>query len=232
MAVYKISSSDITNRPFIEHMADYGKPILLSTGASYLHEIQEAVSWIEPFDVPLCLMHCVLNYPTAYENAHLGMIHDLRRHFPGIPIGYSDHTPPGDMDVLETAAMMGASVLEKHFTFDKSLPGNDHYHAMDHGDLKHFRKRMERRTLLMGSSRKGPLDSEAPARQHARRSLVAERDIKVGEVITKAHLTFKRPAHGISPSHIHEVTGMVAAMDIEEDTVMKWEHLREQPTDS
>ncbi|MBF0589461.1 MAG: N-acetylneuraminate synthase family protein, partial [Magnetococcales bacterium] len=227
MGVYKISSSDITNRPFIEHMTSYGKPILLSTGASHLYEIQEAVGWIRPSGVPLALMHCILNYPTAFENANLGMIHDLRRHFPGIPIGYSDHTPPGEMDVLETAALMGASVLEKHFTHDKTLPGNDHYHAMNREDLKKFRKMMARRTLLMGASHKAPLASETPARQHARRSLVAVSNIAAGERIGRQRLTFKRPAHGVSPRYMDVAAGMVAAVDIEEDTVIKWEHLRE-----
>lgn len=94
MDVFKISSSDITNKPFIEYICHFDKPIILSTGASYLHEIQEAVSWIEVYGNPLALLHCVLNYPTLDENANLGMIFDLRQRFPNKIIGYSDHTLP------------------------------------------------------------------------------------------------------------------------------------------
>ena len=135
MNVFKISSSDITNRPFIEYICQFEKPIILSTGASYLHEIVEAVEWIEAFDNQLALLHCVLNYPTKDENANLGMIPDLRKRFPDKLVGYSDHTLPGDMKVLEMATLLGARILEKHFTYDKALAGNDHYHAMDKQDL-------------------------------------------------------------------------------------------------
>ena len=121
MDVYKISSSDITNKPFIEYMCGFGKPIILSTGASDLHEVAEAVEWIGAKGNPLALLHCVLNYPTMDENAGLGMIVGLKRHFPDLVIGYSDHTLPMDMHTLVTATLLGARILEKHFTFDKTL---------------------------------------------------------------------------------------------------------------
>lgn len=144
MDVFKISSSDLTNRPFIEFMCDFKKPIIMSTGAASLAEIAEAVSWIEAKGNPLALLHCVLNYPTMDENAALGMIPALVRHFPQHVIGYSDHTLPNDMKVLEVAALLGAQILEKHFSHDKTLPGNDHYHAMDYKDLQLFRQNFER----------------------------------------------------------------------------------------
>ncbi len=222
MDVFKISSSDITNRPFVEFMCGFNKPIILSTGAAHPHEIMEAVEWIEPFNLPLCLMHCVLNYPTADENAGLGMIPALARMFPQHVIGYSDHTLPNDMQVLETATLLGARILEKHFSHDKSLPGNDHYHAMDKEDLKVFRRNMERVCLMIGSGRVAALPSEEPARQNARRSLVAARNIKKGAKLMAEDLTWKRPAHGISPRHYPDVLGMTALCDIEEDTVLKW----------
>ncbi len=222
MGVFKISSSDITNKPFIQDMAKYGKPILLSTGASSLAEIAEAVSWIEPFGVPLALLHCVLNYPTPDANATLGSIPMLCRHFPQYVIGYSDHTEPKDMKSLEVATLLGARVLEKHFTFDKTLPGNDHYHAMDKEDLKLFRANMERIQLLVGPVALGALSDEKPAIINARRSLVAARNIPAGKVVTREDLTWKRPAHGISPRCIDEVLGMKARADIEEDAVLRW----------
>ncbi|MCD6337429.1 MAG: N-acetylneuraminate synthase family protein, partial [Candidatus Marinimicrobia bacterium] len=107
MDVYKISSSDITNKPFIEQICAYGKPIILSTGASYLHEIQEAVSWIEKHGNSLALLHCVLNYPTSDKNANLGRILGLKKAFPDKIIGYSDHTLPKDMKICEIATLFG-----------------------------------------------------------------------------------------------------------------------------
>jgi N-acetylneuraminate synthase len=222
MDVYKISSSDLTNKPFIEYMCQFNKPIILSTGASSLHEIQEAVSWIEKYGNPLALLHCVLNYPTPDENANLGMILDLKAKFPDKIIGYSDHTLPKDMKVCEMATMLGSVIIEKHFTHDKTLPGNDHYHAMDKDDLKLFRNNLKRTFEILGGFKVEALEDEALARANARRSLVASRNIEKGKVITKEDLTFKRPAHGVSPKFIDDVIGKVAMNDIEEDTVMQW----------
>jgi len=222
MDVYKISSSDLTNKPFIEYMCQFNKPIILSTGASSLHEIQEAVSWIEKYGNPLALLHCVLNYPTPDENANLGMILDLKQKFPDKIIGYSDHTLPKDMKVCEMATMLGSVIIEKHFTHDKTLPGNDHYHAMDKENLKLYRKNLERTFEILGGFKIQALEDEAPARANARRSLVAAKDIKKGQVIAKEDLTFKRPGSGISPKFIDEVVGKKAISDIEEDSVMKW----------
>ena len=125
MNVFKISSSDITNRPFIETISGFGKPILLSTGASHLHEIAEALDWIEPQGNKVALMHCILNYPCQDVNANLGMMLDLKRRFPDRMLGYSDHTLPGDMRALEVATLLGARVLEKHFR--KKQPPRQQY---------------------------------------------------------------------------------------------------------
>ncbi len=225
MDAVKISSSDITNKPFIQYLASFKKPVLLSTGASYLYEVAEAVQWITEAGCPLALMHCVLNYPTADENAALGMITGLRQHFPHLAIGYSDHTLPHDMQNLVTAVLLGARILEKHFTFDKTLPGNDHYHAMDKEDLSSFLQKMERILKSVGSFSVRSLPEEEPARQNARRSLVAARRIAKGMPLTMDDLTWKRPAYGISPRCIDEVLGMKAREDIAEDTVLTWSHL-------
>lgn len=225
MDVFKISSSDITNKPFIRILCDFKKPILLSTGAAHLHEIAEAVEWIEEKGNPLALLHCVLNYPTADENAALGMIPALRRHFPRHVIGYSDHTLPQDMHILETATLLGARVLEKHFSHDKTLPGNDHYHAMDKEDLKRFYARLRRTLASVGALDVRALPEEEPARRHARRSLVTARVMPAGQALTPADLTWKRPAHGISPRNYDEVLGLRARRDLPEDTVLHWTDL-------
>lgn len=223
MNSYKISSSDITNLPFIEFMCGFKKPILLSTGASYMWEVQQAVEVIDRHQSPLCLMHCVLNYPTLDENANLGMIKPLKTKFPKAVIGYSDHTLPNEMRVLETALLLGAVMLEKHFTFDKTLPGNDHYHAMDVKDLKIFNKNLDSLTTILGSFDKAPLATEAISRKNARRSLVANTDLKEGDVIKREDLTWKRPAFGVSPKDIDRVVGKVVTKTINKDDTIYWE---------
>ena len=207
MEVFKISSSDLTNKPFIEYICKFNKPIILSTGASHLYEIQEAVSWIEKYNNPLALLHCVLNYPTPDSNANLGMILGLKRAFPDKIIGYSDHTLPKDMKVLEIATILGSTIIEKHFTHNKTLSGNDHYHAMDKEDLKLFRENLTRVFEILGEFKVKALEDEKIARQNARRSLIAKRFIPKGKTIEAEDLTFKRPAYGISPKFIDKVIG-------------------------
>ncbi|PIR00496.1 MAG: acetylneuraminic acid synthetase [Nitrospinae bacterium CG11_big_fil_rev_8_21_14_0_20_45_15] len=222
MEVFKISSSDITNKPFIEFICDFKKPIILSTGASDLEEIADAVRWIEEKGNVLALLHCILNYPTEDANANLAMIGDLKVKFPGKIVGYSDHTLPKDMKTLETAVILGASILEKHFTHDKTLPGNDHYHAMDKEDLKTFTQNLDRLFEILGENVKRSIPSENPARQNARRSLVASRLIPAGKQIEPEDLTWKRPAHGISPKAIDQVLNARASREIAEDSVLQW----------
>jgi sialic acid synthase SpsE len=222
MDVYKISSSDITNKPFIEFICGFNKPIILSTGASYLWEIKEAVRWIDAFGNPLALLHCILNYPTKDKDANLGMILGLKRSFPDKIIGYSDHTLPKDMKVCEIAAILGSAIIEKHFTYDKSLSGNDHYHAMDKEDLKLFKRKMNYYYSVLGECDVKAIDGEGVARKNARRSLVAKRNILSGDVICLNDLTFKRPGDGISPSEIDKLVGMKASVDICEDDVLYW----------
>jgi sialic acid synthase SpsE len=222
MDVFKISSSDLTNTPFIELQCSFGKPIILSTGASYLWEITQAVEAIEKHGNQLCLMHCVLNYPTPDEHANLGMIKGLIDHFPQVVPGYSDHTLPGDMDNLISSVLLGAVVIEKHFTHDKTLPGNDHYHAMDKEDLKRFWDKWNNMKSILGGYKVTALESEELARQNARRSLVLAKEIKQGEVLTEEYLTWKRPASGISPKELKKVLGKKAVRNIDEDEVLYW----------
>jgi len=223
--VFKISSSDITNKPFIKNIAAYGKPVILSTGASSSDEISEALEWIGLGKLPVAILHCVLNYPTLDGDSNLGMILGLRKQFPNVIVGYSDHTMPGDMKNLEIATLLGAQIIEKHFTHDKSLQGNDHYHAMDKTDLRTFFTRIGAVQAIIGQEEKDILDIEQSARLNARRSLVARRRITQGSSVSEADLTWKRPAHGVSPKYIDEVVGRIAAVTIEEDDIITWDML-------
>lgn len=222
MNVYKISSSDLTNLPFIKHMAQKQKPILLSVGASNIDEIKRAVQTIQQNNnQPVCLLHCVLEYPTPYEHANLMKIATLKKEFPDLYIGYSDHTKPDtDYDVVKMAYLLGADLVEKHFTLDKSLPGNDHYHAMDEKDAENIIKGVEFLQLIRGNGELSCLESEQSARENARRSIVAKCDIPAGTVLTEEMLTFKRPGTGISPMEIEYVVGQTAVCDIAEDDIL------------
>ena len=231
MNVYKISSSDLSNLPFIEHQAKKNKPILMSVGASDLPEIEAAVDTIRAVsDQPIVLLHCVLEYPTPLEHANLLKILSLKRQFPELYIGYSDHTKPtDDCDVIKTAYNLGAICIEKHFTLDKTLKGNDHYHAMDPDDARRILAAIERLDMLRGSGELNCLETEMTARANARRSIVADGNIPKGTVITDSMLTFKRPGTGISPDKIYEVVGKMAAVDIEDDTIITADMLERVP---
>ena len=226
MDVYKISSSDITNKPFIEYIADFGKPIILSTGASNIDEIDRAVKWIKKKDVDLAILHCILNYPTKDENANLGMMKDLQARYPDNLIGLSDHTLPKKMKTLEMATLMGASIIEKHFTHDKTLIGNDHYHAMDKKDLEIFNSSIENILKLVGSHNKKALNSEEPARKNARRSIVIKNKILKGSKIKEKDIINKRPGTGISPVEWENVIGKKAKYDLEKDHILQYNDLK------
>lgn len=228
MNIYKISSSDLSNLPFISYIAKKNKPILLSIGASNLDEIQRAVQTIRQYnDKKITLLHCVLEYPTPYAHANLSKIHTLKESFPDAYIGYSDHTKPdAGYDVIKTAYLLGAQVIEKHFTLDKSLSGNDHYHAMDVHDAKEMLKSIDKVDMLKGTGELQALASEAAARQNARRSIVTKQAIRKGTKITEDMLTFKRPGTGISPNRLEEVVGKTAANNLAEDKILQQEDFK------
>jgi N-acetylneuraminate synthase len=228
MPYYKIASADITNLPLLKKCAGKGKPVVLSTGASHLSEIEEAVRTLRE-DLPpdrIAILHCVLEYPAPYEDAHLAAIEHLRRVFPEHPIGYSDHTRPDpSMAVLLRSWMLGACVIEKHFTHDKALPGNDHYHAMDARDLRTFREAAALLVRTEGVAVKRLLPGEAIPRQNARRSLVAARDLPAGHVLREGDLLAKRPAAGLSPRELPRVLGRKLVRALGEDDFLTDDHL-------
>lgn len=226
MDYYKISSSDLTNLPFIRHMCAKKKPILLSTGASEEEEINKAVEVVKDNQNELVLLHCVLEYPTPDAHANLARIITLKEKFPETVIGYSDHTKPEHgYAVVKTAFILGAKVIEKHFTLDKTLTGNDHYHAMDPEDLRNIKAELEYLKTILGQGTINSPDTEAAARKNARRSIVLLRDMKQGEEISAEDITFKRPGIGISPEAYEKVIGKIITKDLVEDSILQWEDL-------
>ncbi|SKA62680.1 N-acetylneuraminate synthase [Succinivibrio dextrinosolvens DSM 3072] len=222
---YKISSSDLSNLPFISYIGAKGKPVVLSTGASYISEIDEAVRTLQDSGCEdISLLHCVLSYPTSSQNANLNIIKGLKKIYPKLKIGYSDHVMPDEcMTTLTTAYLLGAEIIEKHFTLDKKLKGNDHYHA---GDPKDFKRAVDNFKLvnkLLGSEDKTVLDCEIIPRKEARRSLVLTRNIKQGETIETDDLIAKRPGTGISPKYTNIVIGRKALVPLNEDEILTWD---------
>lgn len=222
---YKISSSDASNIPFIKHIASKGKPVVLSVGASYLSEVDEAIRELKNSGCQdITILHCVLSYPTDPINANLRIIETLKKTFPDVKIGFSDHVAPDDtMMTLATAYLLGAEVIEKHFTLDKTLPGNDHYHAGEPSDFKKAIANFRWIDKVLGSAEKTVLDCELVPRREARRSLVLTRDMKTGEMIQKEDLMPKRPGTGISPKFTEIVIGRKVKEDLKEDTILTWD---------
>jgi N-acetylneuraminate synthase len=155
------------------------------------------------------------------------MLIDLRNRYPELLLGYSDHTLPNEqMTSLISAHLLGAVVLEKHFTLDKTLPGNDHYHAMDEKDLLRFQKNVKQVHELLGPSRaKAPIATEEISRLNARRSIVLTRDLKSGHKLSEHDLIAKRPGTGISPMNWDEVIGRNVSRDLPEDHILTWDDL-------
>ena len=221
--IYKISSSDITNLPLLKMCASKKKPILLSTGASNIDEIKYAVEFLEKNGCPkVIIMHCILNYPTPNDQANLNMIDDIKKHFPGYELGYSDHTLPDDrMLILTSAYLKGANYIEKHFTLDKNLTGNDHYHSADPLDFKKFVENINLLRVVSGSNIKKCITTEEKSRLNARRSIVSKRDINEGEIITEDDIICKRPGTGLSSIEFYNVIGKKLSKGIKEDQILK-----------
>ena len=220
MDAFKISSSDISNLPMIQKIAKYNKPIIISTGASDLEEIRLAVDTIRKHNNQLLtLLHCVLEYPTPYEDANLLKIPSLIKEFPDAVIGFSDHTYPDQhMDVLKTAYNLGARVFEKHFTLDKTIKKkNDHFHSMDCDDLKVFKDGLEFIRKLYGKPDIVCLETEITTRNSVRRSAITRRSFRKGEVLSEDMVIFKRPGGGITPIEIDNYYGRVFSHDIPAD---------------
>lgn len=221
---FKISSSDITNKLLIEEVDTFEKPIIFSTGASTLDEIINAKNLIKNVDSKkIVINHCVLNYPTKIEDANLNRIKMLKEEFPNNIIGYSDHTKPTEnLEILIESIYCGATILEKHFTYDKKQPGNDHFHSMNASDIKNFRAKLEYINKLRGLGKIDDIDTQLVSRKNARRSLVANGNISKGERITKNNIIAKRPGTGISPNDVEKLIGKIALHDINDDEILDW----------
>ena len=232
MKAFKVASSDMSTLPYLEHIAKFNKPIILSTGAATMTEIKEAVKTIKDAgNDQIVLLHCVLCYPTMYgdkdvhyEDGNFNVMNKLAVEFPELEIGISDHTQTSFSSVI--AAAMGATLIEKHYTTDKTLGKSaDHWFSVDPKELKEIVDGCRNVELLGGSWDRPVFECEKETRMYDKRSIVSKVNIKKGETITREMLTFKRPGTGIWPSHLNEVVGAKADRDIQEDRPMVWEDI-------
>jgi len=219
---YKISSTDLTNLPFLEYIAKKGKPIILSTGMATLGEIEEAVNTIKKYNEDIILLHCITNYPADFEELNLRAIKTLKEAFK-LPVGYSDHSLGIYAPIA--AVTLGAIVIEKHFTIDKNLPGPDHKASLNPEELKEMVKAVRLTEKALGDGIKRPTFSEEKIKKVARKSLVANVDIPKGSIIKREMVTIKRPGIGIEPKYLDVVAGKRARRDIKKDEVLRWEDI-------
>lgn len=225
MPVFKIASCEIPNLNFIKHIASYDKPIILSTGASSIEEIDRALDTIiEQGNTRVVLLACTLSYPTKNEDANLLRIHNLRSRYPKMIVGLSDHTEPDENMVIPSIGVaLGAKVVEKHYTLDRSMTGSGHFFAVNPSHLKMMVNNIRLTETVLGDGELGVADSEEKAWKSARRSIVAKKQIGKGSVIEPHMLALKRPGTGLPPDKIDSILGMRAKEDIPVDVLIKLE---------
>ncbi len=218
---FKIPSGEITNLPYLKHLGKIGKTVLLSTGMSTLGDIEAAINILEEAGTPralLTVLHCTTGYPTPMKEVNLRAMQNIHAAF-GVPVGYSDHTQ--GIEVAIAAVAMGATVIEKHFTLDRNLPGPDHQASLEPAELKAMIAAIRNIELSLGDGTKRLTPSEIGNRPVVRKSLVASRQIKAGEVFTAENLTTKRPGTGISPMRWDEIIGCTASRSFSEDELIE-----------
>jgi N,N'-diacetyllegionaminate synthase len=220
---FKIASADITHVPLLRHVASKGKPILLSTGMSFLSEVADAIWNLRSAGAKeILLMHCVSCYPASPQHMNLRVLQTLQSYFE-LSVGLSDHSEGILLSLVAVA--LGAVVIEKHFTLDKNAPGPDQRASMDPEELKTLIKSLRDVEASLGDGRKKPSDVEEESRLFSRRSIVAAVDIRAQETIAGWMLAFKRPGSGIEPRHWEKIIGTTARRNLSKDTILQWEDL-------
>lgn len=220
---YKIPSGEITNHPFLAHIARKGRPIILSTGMSGLGEVEAAVETIASAgDPPLVLLHCVSQYPAPPEELNLRAMHTLESAF-DVPVGFSDHTEGIEMALVAVA--LGATVIEKHFTLDRGLPGPDHRASLEPDELRRLAEGMQRVYIALGDGRKLPTASERNTAEVARKSLVAACDIPAGTVLKAELVAVRRPGTGLPPAMRDQLIGRITANALAAGQLFRWEDI-------
>jgi len=217
---FKIPSGEITNLPYLRHIGYLGKDVILSTGMSTLGDIEAAIEVLEQTGLPRCkltILHCTTEYPTIMTEVNLRAMQSIQKAF-GVRVGYSDHTH--GIEVAIAAVAMGARVIEKHFTLNRSLPGPDHLASIEPTELCAMVSAIRNIELALGDGIKRLTPSETKNKLVVRKSLVTSRVIKAGEMFTAENVTIKRPGSGISPMRLNEILGKRAIRDFAADEII------------
>ena len=219
--LFKIPSGEITNLPYLRHIGRLGKPIILSTGMSNMPEIESAIKALEQAGTPrskITVLHCTTEYPTPMRDVNLRAMKSIQTEL-GVAIGYSDHTL--GIEVAVAAVAIGATVIEKHFTLDRNLSGPDHKASLEPAELKAMVSAIRNIEIALGDDVKQITPSEAKNILVARKSLVASKDIQIGERYSAENLTAKRPGTGISPMRWDEIIGLTANRNYAPDELIQ-----------
>lgn len=217
---FKIASGDLTHYPLLGHVARKGRPILLSTGMSYLTEVGQSVRFLQENGAPpLVLLHCVSAYPASPCELNLRAIAKLQQAFQ-VPAGFSDHSADPFFGIAAAAA--GASVIERHFTLDREMPGPDQALSMEPDDLKRLVETLRLLESALGNGDKQPTSGEMENRKLSRRSIVARRQADAGEIIERDMLCLRRPGHGIPPTHLEALVGKTLAHSLVAGKALDW----------
>jgi len=223
--LFKVPSGEITNAPYLAHVAAKRRPMIVSTGMSTLAEVAEAVAAIRAAgDPPVALLHCVSAYPAPPDEMNLRAMDTLRERF-GVPVGLSDHTL--GLEVALAAVARGAAIVEKHLTLDKAMPGPDHRASLDPGEMAALVRGIRTVESALGDGDKRPTPSELDTRRVARKSLVAARALRAGERLTEDAVAVKRPGTGIPPAELSRAVGRRLRRDVAADEVLEWTALEE-----
>ncbi len=220
LQIFKIASGEITNLPFLRYIGALSKRVILSSGMSDLEEVREALTILINAGTPkdnITVLHANTMYPTPMEDVNLNAMLTIQKEF-GISVGYSDHTIGIEIDIAAVA--MGASMIEKHFTLDKSMKGPDHKASLEPDELTAMVSAIRNTEKALGSSQKKPSPSESKNIEVIRKSIVASQDIKKSEPLTIKNITIKRPGNGISPMRWDDVIGTVATKDYKMDDLI------------
>jgi N-acetylneuraminate synthase len=224
VGAHKIGSDDACNIPFLRHVAQSGKPILLSTGMCTMQEVHQSVSAIlEEGHDRLFLLHAISSYPTHCESVNLAAMQSMMVEFPKLAIGYSDHTLGTTAAICAVA--MGAKIIEKHFTYDKNAAGPDHMHSADPPEMKVLVDQIREFESMRGNGIKRPAECEKTARFNTRKSIVLLKHMASGERITPEHITIKRPGFGIAPQYYDQICGRRVNKHLQKDDVLTWKDL-------
>ncbi|MGL6173211.1 MAG: N-acetylneuraminate synthase [Cellulosilyticaceae bacterium] len=226
VTMIKLSSTEVTNHPYLRKVAQSGKPIILSTGMSYLQEVEEAIQVIKTEgNNRLYLLHCTTDYPTKAGDVNIRSMQTMREKL-GVEVGYSDHTE--GMEAAIAAVALGAKIIEKHITLDREMQGPDHKASMEEEAFRQYIQGIRNTEMLLGDGVKQPTYIEEEMRMTVRRSIVAKKLLESGTVLTEDLLEYKRPATGLSPIYAEKIIGKVVKRKVGKDEIIQLEDVEDR----